>query len=154
MIGRLLQRLGAVFIKYSVYVLPRNEETYEDFQWIARDIVEGKSEAIIVEARFVDGLSTSTSRMQSSTAPRPPGSTETRLAQGGQLFANLYEYFRSKGLVRAPRSDSQGGGAKGCSRRCGKGGAMMDVTRREAVGMAAATAAGIDVREGGNGHDK
>ena len=56
-IGRRLQRLGAVAIKNSVYALPKSDDTQEDFQWVAREIVEGKGEAIIVDARFVDGLS-------------------------------------------------------------------------------------------------
>lgn len=56
-IGRHLQRIGAVAIKNSVYALPRNEETQEDFQWVLRDVVKGGGDASIVEARFVDGLS-------------------------------------------------------------------------------------------------
>ncbi len=55
-IGRHLQRVGAVAIKNSVYVLPRNEETLEDFQWVLREIVRGGGDASLVEARFVDGL--------------------------------------------------------------------------------------------------
>src|SRR5207253_1882274 len=38
-VGRRLQRLGAVAIKNSVYVLPRSDETVEDFQWQSRDVV-------------------------------------------------------------------------------------------------------------------
>jgi hypothetical protein len=56
-IWRRLQRLGAVAIKNSVYVLPRTEQTYEDFQWVVREIVEGGGDASICEARFVEGLS-------------------------------------------------------------------------------------------------
>ena len=56
-IWRRLQRLGAVAIKNSVYVLPRNEQTYEDFEWVMREIVEGGGDASICEARFVEGLS-------------------------------------------------------------------------------------------------
>jgi hypothetical protein len=56
-IWRRLQRLGAVAIKNSVYVLPRNEQTQEDFQWMLREIVEGGGEASLCEARFVEGLS-------------------------------------------------------------------------------------------------
>jgi hypothetical protein len=56
-IGRRLQHLGAMAIKNSVYALPRNDDTYEDFQWVAREITEGKGEAFIVEAKFIDGLS-------------------------------------------------------------------------------------------------
>src|ERR1041385_6433804 len=55
-IWRRLQRLGAVPIKNSVYVLPRNEQTQEDFQWLVREISEGGGEASVCEARFVDGL--------------------------------------------------------------------------------------------------
>jgi hypothetical protein len=56
-IGRHLQRIGAVAIKNSVYALPRNDETQEDFQWILREIVKGGGDGSIVEARFIDGLS-------------------------------------------------------------------------------------------------
>src|SRR2546426_5251700 len=56
-IWRRLQRLGAVAIKNSVYVLPKNDQTQEDFQWVLREILEGSGEASICEASFVDGLS-------------------------------------------------------------------------------------------------
>jgi hypothetical protein len=56
-IGRRLQRIGAVAIKNSVYVLPKNDQTQEDFQWVLREIVEGRGEASLCEARFVEGLS-------------------------------------------------------------------------------------------------
>jgi len=56
-IWRRLQRLGAVPIKNSVYVLPRTEQTQEDFQWLLREITQGKGEGSICDAGFVDGLS-------------------------------------------------------------------------------------------------
>src|SRR6266545_3400681 len=56
-VGRHLHRIGAVAIKNSVYALPRNDETQEDFQWVLREIVKGGGDASIVEARFVEGLS-------------------------------------------------------------------------------------------------
>ncbi len=56
-IGRHLQRIGAVPIKNSVYALPRNDETQEDFQWVLREIVKGGGDASLVEARFIEGLS-------------------------------------------------------------------------------------------------
>lgn len=56
-IGRRLQRVGAIPIKNSVYVLPNGDETYEDFEWIVREIVEGGGEASMCEASFVEGLS-------------------------------------------------------------------------------------------------
>ena len=56
-VGRHLQRIGAIAIKNSVYALPRNDETQEDFQWVLREVVKGGGDASIVEARFIDGLS-------------------------------------------------------------------------------------------------
>src|SRR6202158_3914620 len=56
-IGRRLQRVGAVAIKNSVYVLPLNPESYEDFQWIVREIEEGGGDAFVSEASLVgEGL--------------------------------------------------------------------------------------------------
>ena len=55
-VWRRLQRLGAVAIKNSVYVLPRGEESVEDLQWVAREISSVGGEAAICEARFVEGL--------------------------------------------------------------------------------------------------
>jgi hypothetical protein len=56
-IGRQLARIGAVAIKNSVYALPLNDETQEDFQWVLREIVKGGGDGSIVEARFIEGLS-------------------------------------------------------------------------------------------------
>jgi hypothetical protein len=56
-IWRRLQRVGAVAIKNSVYVLPKSDQTLEDFQWIVREIVEGGGDASLCEAGFVEGLS-------------------------------------------------------------------------------------------------
>jgi hypothetical protein len=56
-IGRRLQRVGAVAVKNSVYVLPDGERALEDLQWIRTEIVEGGGDASICRADFVDGLS-------------------------------------------------------------------------------------------------
>ncbi len=56
-VWRRLQRLGAVAVKNSVYVLPRSDQAQEDFQWVAREIAERGGDASICEARFVEGLS-------------------------------------------------------------------------------------------------
>lgn len=56
-IWRRLQRLGAVAVKNSVYVLPKNDQAQEDFQWVLREIIAGGGEASLCEARFVEGLS-------------------------------------------------------------------------------------------------
>jgi hypothetical protein len=55
-VGKRLARVGAVAIKNSVYVLPASEQRREDFQWIAREIVQGGGEATLVDATFVEGL--------------------------------------------------------------------------------------------------
>jgi len=56
-IWRRLQRIGAVAIKSSVYVLPYTDQATEDFQWLRREIVAGGGEASVCQAAFVDGLS-------------------------------------------------------------------------------------------------
>ena len=55
-IGRRLQRIGAVPVKNSVYVLPDRLSSLEDFQWIRAEIVDGGGDASICQAAFVDGL--------------------------------------------------------------------------------------------------
>ena len=55
-IWRRLQRLGAVAIKNSVYALPKNDQSQEDFQWILREVVEGGGDGTLCEARLVDGI--------------------------------------------------------------------------------------------------
>jgi hypothetical protein len=56
-IWRRLQKIGAVAIKNSVYVLPKSEQALEDFQWTLGEITTGSGEAWICEADFVEGLS-------------------------------------------------------------------------------------------------
>jgi hypothetical protein len=55
-VRRRLQRLGAVALKNSVYVLPASEETLEDFQWLAREIVDDGGEATVCESAFLEGI--------------------------------------------------------------------------------------------------
>jgi hypothetical protein len=55
-IWRRLQHLGSVALKSSVYVLPANAETREDFEWIRREIEEAGAEATLAEASFVEGI--------------------------------------------------------------------------------------------------
>src|SRR5258708_3236965 len=55
-VWRRLQALGAVTVKSAVYALPSNEETQEDFAWLAREIVELGGEALVCEAQLVEGL--------------------------------------------------------------------------------------------------
>jgi CRISPR/Cas system-associated endoribonuclease Cas2 len=52
---RRLQKLGAVAIKNSVYVLPFNEKTSEDFQWLKQEIESAGGEASVFRAGAVEG---------------------------------------------------------------------------------------------------
>src|SRR6266446_2880653 len=54
-IWRKLQKLGAVAIKNSVYVLPANEKTHEDFQWLRQEIESAGGEATVFQAGSVEG---------------------------------------------------------------------------------------------------
>lgn len=56
-VRRRLQRMGAVALKNSVYVLPAWEEAAEDFRWLLREIVADGGEATLCEASFVEGIS-------------------------------------------------------------------------------------------------
>src|SRR5919107_6373678 len=52
---RKLQKLGAVPVKNSVYVLPYNEKTHEDFQWLKQEIESLGGEATVFRAGSVEG---------------------------------------------------------------------------------------------------
>lgn len=54
-IWRKLQKLGAIAIKNSVYVLPANERTHEDFQWLKQEIESANGEAAVFRADSVAG---------------------------------------------------------------------------------------------------
>ena len=54
-IWRKLQKLGAVAIKNSVYVLPASEQAHEDFQWLKQDIESAGGEAAVFRAGSVEG---------------------------------------------------------------------------------------------------
>ncbi len=51
-----LERVGAIPLKKSVYVLPRTEDALEDLQWIAQEAVAGGGEAYVCEADFNFGV--------------------------------------------------------------------------------------------------
>jgi hypothetical protein len=56
-VRRRLQRIGAVALKSSVYVLPSREEALEDFRWLLREIVADGGEASLCVAEFIEGVS-------------------------------------------------------------------------------------------------
>lgn len=52
---RKLHKLGAVSLKNSVYVLPFNEKTHEDFLWLRQEIEATGGEATVFRAGAVEG---------------------------------------------------------------------------------------------------
>ena len=56
-IWRRLQAIGAVAVKSTVYALPFTADTQEDFEGLLKEIAEGGGEAMLCEARLIDGLS-------------------------------------------------------------------------------------------------
>jgi hypothetical protein len=56
-VRRRLERIGAVALKNSVYVLPHRAESLEDFRWLLREIVSDGGEATLCEAGLVEGIS-------------------------------------------------------------------------------------------------
>ncbi len=67
-IGRRLQRIGALPVKNTVYVLPGTPHTREDLAWTLREIRESGGDAQLFEARIVDGLSDSELQQRFQTA--------------------------------------------------------------------------------------
>jgi len=56
-VWRRLQRIGAVPVKNSVWVLPYNDQAVEDFRWLLQEIEAGGGEGSVCRGDFVDGLS-------------------------------------------------------------------------------------------------
>ena len=55
-VWRRLQSVGAVAIKNSVYLLPLNEQSQEDFEWILTELRSSGAHGAILETRFVGGM--------------------------------------------------------------------------------------------------
>ena len=55
-IWRRLQSIGAVGVKKSVYALPFSDDALEDFLWTAKEIEAAGGEALVCEARLLQGM--------------------------------------------------------------------------------------------------
>jgi hypothetical protein len=64
---RRLQAIGAVAVKNTVHVLPRNDETLEDFLWTAKEIEAAGGEAVVCESRLVQGVTDAELRQRFDT---------------------------------------------------------------------------------------
>jgi hypothetical protein len=56
-VKRRLDRIGAMAIKNSVYVLPDRSETNEDFLWLAVEIQRDGGEVLVCRSEFLAGIS-------------------------------------------------------------------------------------------------
>ncbi|MGH7068867.1 MAG: chromate resistance protein ChrB domain-containing protein [Acetobacteraceae bacterium] len=65
---RRLQALGAVAVKNAAYALPASPEAQEDLEWALKEITAAGGEAVVLEARLVDGLTDAELRAQFSAA--------------------------------------------------------------------------------------
>jgi hypothetical protein len=122
-IGNRLEKVGAVALKNSIYVLPRRGDCLEDFQWIAQEAVAGGGEAWVSEAAFPDPSVSKALvtrfRAQSDQAYEalagdvrqaireargrsPAGSPEERAARRARLRKRLEE-IRGNDFFGAPR---------------------------------------------------
>lgn len=58
-VRRRLERIGAIPLKNSVYVLPVGDETQEDFQWLRQEIERSGGESTVGVTRFLDDVTDS-----------------------------------------------------------------------------------------------
>jgi len=55
-VWRQLQKVGAVALKNSVYVLPNRDECVEAFEWVSRELTSLGGQASLGEGQFFDGV--------------------------------------------------------------------------------------------------
>jgi hypothetical protein len=55
--ARQLQKIGAVAVKNSVYVLPNTDPSNESFAWLSKEIAAGGGDTTLCESSFVGGTS-------------------------------------------------------------------------------------------------
>lgn len=102
-IGRRLQRIGAVPVKNSVYVLPDSDQSFEDFQWTRIEIIDGGGDASICRAEFIDGLTSDQIRHVFRTARNSDYAAIAASAR--ELWATLRSSGRSAPRNRTPAAD-------------------------------------------------
>ncbi len=67
-VRRRLARLGAIPLKGAAYLLPRSEETLEDFQWLRREIVDDGGDASVSSVAVLEGITDHELEAQFSSA--------------------------------------------------------------------------------------
>jgi hypothetical protein len=122
-VRRRLERLGAIPLKNSVYVLPLQDDTVEDFAWLAREIRAEGGEATLCRASFLDGVGDADLEEMFRTArdadyaevERMAGesSDEAELERARRRLAQVrkVDFFESAGRERAERAVAAPAGA-------------------------------------------
>jgi hypothetical protein len=117
-VRRRLQRIGAVLLKNSVYVLPDQDETREDFEWLLREIVADGGEATICSATLLAG----TTDAELETAFRAASDAEYAEIAGEAQRSGSPDRLRRR-LEAAMRNDFFTAGGRGAAEHAVGGGA-------------------------------
>jgi hypothetical protein len=112
--ARQLQKVGAVPVKNSVYVLPNTDSANESFAWLSKEIAAGGGEATLCESSFVGGTSNEAVEALFHAAR---GKDYQQLAE--EIRAALKTLGRSTRIVEARRTVAQSAFAR-LQRRVGE----------------------------------
>jgi hypothetical protein len=85
-VSRRLQKIGAVALKNTVYLLPTGDEAREDFEWIAQEVRLAGGEAVVGELTLLDGITNYDVEQLFRTARSEDADSIVRAA--GQLLAS------------------------------------------------------------------
>jgi hypothetical protein len=122
-VRRRLERLGSIPLKNSVYILPLQDDTIEDFAWLAREIRAEGGEATLCRAALLDGVGDAELEEMFRTArdadyaevERMAGesSDEAELERARRRLAQVrkVDFFESAGRERAERAVAAPAGA-------------------------------------------
>jgi hypothetical protein len=100
--ARQLQKIGAVAVKNSVYVLPNTDSANEGFAWLSKEIAAGGGDATLCESSFVGGTSNEAIEALFHAAR---GKDYQELA--GEIRAALRTLGRSARIVEARRATAE-----------------------------------------------
>ena len=101
---RRLNQLGALAVKNSAYMLPSNDETLEDFQWLRREIEEQGAEAWLFATEALSGLSDQ-SICEAFRALRAPDYAE--LIESGHRLLNDIRISRDSSSATRPENSHE-----------------------------------------------
>jgi hypothetical protein len=127
-VRRRLDRLGAVALKNSVYVLPMQEDTMEDFEWLLREIQAEGGDATLCRAELLGGMTDTELERMFRTARDADYAELERSAAGAEtpelerLRRRLeqireVDFFGAGGRERAERAVAGAPAAEGSAER-------------------------------------